>query len=107
MTIISPVDQADLDLFCRLKGCSELSPAMVRRHAPDALLMSLDQGRTLGRASLWWHQVPELSDERVGLIGHYAAQDSRAAATILADACRALAVQGCSVAVGPMDGSTC
>jgi GNAT superfamily N-acetyltransferase len=106
MTVISPVDQTDLELFCSLRGLSDLSPAIVRRHAPDALLMSREQGRLLARASLWWRQVPELSDERVGLIGQYAAQDSRAAATILADACRALAVQGCSVAVGPMDGST-
>jgi GNAT superfamily N-acetyltransferase len=106
MTVISPVDQTDLDLFCSLKGLSGLSPAMVHQHAPDALLMSLDQGRLLGRASLWWRQVPELTGERVGLIGHYAVQDGRAAATILDEACRALAAQGCSVTVGPMDGST-
>lgn len=106
MTVISPVDQTDLDLFCSLKGLSDLSPTMVRQHAPDALLMSREQGRLLGRASLWWRQVPELTDERVGLIGHYAVQDGRAAATVLDEACRALAAQGCSVAVGPMDGST-
>lgn len=106
MTVISPADQADLDLFCTLKGLSDLSPPMVLQHAPDTVLMSLEQGRLLGRASLWWRQVPALRNERVGLIGHYAAQDSRAAAEILGDACLALLAQGCSVAVGPMDGST-
>ncbi len=106
MTDISPADQADLELFCTLKGLSDLNPSMVLQHAPDAVLMARDQDRLLGRASLWWRQVPELRDERVGLIGHYAAEDSHAAINILDDACHALALQGCSVAVGPMDGST-
>ena len=106
MTVISPLDQADLELFCSINGLSDLSPAMVRQQAPDALLMLRNQGRLLARAALWWRQVPELPDERVGLIGHYAEKDSVSAATILSDACRALTLQGCSVAVGPMDGST-
>ena len=106
MTLISPLDQTDLDLYCSLKGLSDLSPAHVRQHAPDALLMWRDQDRLLGRASLWWNRVPELPDEQVGLIGHYAAYDSHAATTVLGEACRTLAVQGCSVAIGPMDGST-
>ena len=106
MTLISPLDQTDLDLYCSLKGLSDLSPAQVRQHAPDALLMWRDQDRLLARASLWWKRVPELPDEQVGLIGHYAAYDSHAATTVLGEACRTLAVQGCSVAIGPMDGST-
>ena len=106
MTDISPADQADLELFCDLKGLSDLSPSMVLQHGPDAVLMARVQGRLLARASLWWRQAPALRGERVGLIGHYAAQDSRSAIAILDDACRALALQGCSLAVGPMDGST-
>jgi GNAT superfamily N-acetyltransferase len=42
----------------------------------------------------------------VGLIGHYAARDAAAAGRLLERACRELAGRGCSVAVGPMDGST-
>lgn len=106
MTVISPIDQADLELFCSLKGLSDLSPHTIAQHAPDAVLMSLDHGRLLNRTSLWWRHVPELRNERVGLIGHYAAQDRHTAAKILDEACRTLAAQGCSMAVGPMDGST-
>lgn len=106
MTMDFLIDQADLDLFCSLKGLSELSPATVRQHAPDLLLMLQDQGRLLGRASLWWKQVPDHGADRLGLIGHYAVQDSRTAAAILAESCRILAAHGCSLAVGPMDGST-
>lgn len=106
MAVISPIDQTDLKLFCSIEGLSDLSPAIVRQHAPDALLMSRDQGRPLGRASLWWRQVPELPDERVGLIGHYAVWDHGTAAEILNEACRTLAGKGCSLAIGPMDGST-
>lgn len=106
MKVITTSDQAGLDLFCSLKGLSDLSPAMVRQHAPDMLLMSLDQGRLLARASLWWSHVPDHSADRLGLIGHYAVQDSHAAAAVLAESCRKLAEHGCSLAVGPMDGST-
>ena len=106
MTDISFADQADLELFCSLKGLSDLSPNRVLLHSPDSVLMARDNGRLLARASLWWRQVPELRDERVGLIGHYAVQDSHAAIRILDDACRTLALKGCSVAIGPMDGST-
>jgi predicted N-acetyltransferase YhbS len=42
----------------------------------------------------------------VGLIGHYAAHDDRAADELLTRACRELQTRGCTLAVGPMDGST-
>jgi GNAT superfamily N-acetyltransferase len=47
-----------------------------------------------------------LENQRVGLIGHYAAADDGAAAALLAHACRQLRSEGCTLAVGPMDGST-
>ncbi|SFN80953.1 Acetyltransferase (GNAT) family protein [Formivibrio citricus] len=105
MAIFSP-EQADLELFCSLKGLSELTPASVRLHAPDRLLMCQEQGGLRARASVWWCQVPEHGSERLGLVGHYAAQDSIAGSALLEEACRVLAECGCSLAVGPMDGST-
>jgi GNAT superfamily N-acetyltransferase len=42
----------------------------------------------------------------LGLIGHYAARDAEAAARLLGLAVEQLAEQNCSLAVGPLDGST-
>src|SRR5260370_142723 len=47
-----------------------------------------------------------MSDQRVGLIGHYAACEAEAAMFLLQLACKELARQGCTLAVGPMDGNT-
>ena len=77
------------------------------RHAPDRHLMAIGDDETLrGRASCWWTETPALTGERVGLVGHYAAADGAGAAAVLAAACATLAREGCSLAIGPMDGST-
>jgi GNAT superfamily N-acetyltransferase len=106
MTVISATEHADLDRFCSLKGYTDLSPDLVRQHAPNAVLMTSHDGQLQGRASLWWGHLPEYTGERLGFIGHYAVRDGGSAAGILAESCRALAAQGCTLAVGPIDGST-
>ena len=63
-----------------------------------------DDGRIGARCSLWWHRVPDLPGERLGLIGHYAADESDAASLLLERSCRRLSSEGCTLAVGPMDG---
>ncbi len=61
-------------------------------------------GRIGARCSLWWHGVSDFSGERLGLIGHYEADDSVAASVLLDHSCSRLSSEGCSLAVGPMDG---
>jgi GNAT superfamily N-acetyltransferase len=56
--------------------------------------------------SLWWSNTPHVPGHRVGVIGHYAACDVDAATYLLQLACGELARQGCTLAVGPMDGNT-
>jgi len=106
MVVTTPLSHADLELFCSLQEGSELNPGIVTRHAPDALLTVLRDGQAQARGSLWWQAVPDHPGERLGFIGHYAARDARSAAEILSAACLALAAQGCTLAVGPIDGST-
>jgi GNAT superfamily N-acetyltransferase len=106
MTDLYAPEQADLDRFCSLEGYSDLGPDTIRLHAPDAMLMTSRHGDLLGRASLWWRHMPEYRGRRLGFIGHYAVRDSGSAAEILAGSCRALASRGCTLAVGPIDGST-
>lgn len=61
-----------------------------------------------GRAgcALWWRRPPVLAGHRVGRVGRYRADSVAAGTAALLEACRILAEQGCTLAVGPMDGST-
>jgi GNAT superfamily N-acetyltransferase len=77
-------------------------PPGLTAHAPDAH-WTLDAET---RCSLWWTRTPVLDGQKVGVIGHYAGSDARAARTLLDHACRELAARGCGLAVGPMDGNT-
>jgi len=95
-----------LKRFCALPGLGQLSPQNVQRHGPDdSLLLELD-GTVTARCSLWWRAVPSLPSERIGILGHYAAVDTEAATRLLQGACERLRASGCTLAVGPMDGST-
>lgn len=77
-----------------------------KSHAPDAHVEVAD-GQTLrARCSLWWRTVPSLDDHRLGLIGHYAAADAASGGRLLALACARLRGERCTLAVGPIDGST-
>jgi len=97
-----------LATFCSLRGTSELAPeTLLARHA-DEHWMVVDGGEVQARCSLWWTTVPPALNEgeALGLIGHYAANQFESAQTLLKFACERLAEQGCTRAVGPMDGDT-
>ncbi len=84
-----------------------LSAADFVQHTPDAHWTLADaRGEGRARCSLWWRHVPSLPGDRLGILGHYAACDSIAARRVLRHACEQLAAQGCTLAVGPMDGNT-
>jgi len=100
------VHDANLERFCSVRGIGELTPEDVRSQSPDALIALYAEDRLTARASLWWSRAPHYPGERLGLIGHYAADDAPSAAQILSAACSELARHGCTLAVGPMDGST-
>jgi GNAT superfamily N-acetyltransferase len=88
-------------------GAPALGPATLARDAPDATwILARPAGAAEARCSLWWTRTPELPGRRTGLVGHYAARDAAAARRLLDHACAELAAQGCTLAVGPMDGST-
>jgi predicted N-acetyltransferase YhbS len=77
------------------------------REMPDAhWVLVRENGALLARCSLWWKKVPPFPDNNLGLIGHYAAVDSDSGRVLLRHACEQLASNGCTMAVGPMDGST-
>lgn len=57
-------------------------------------------------AWLWWSHVPSLPQQKMGAIGHFSADGPDAAAAVLEKAEHVLISQGCTLAVGPMDGNT-
>jgi GNAT superfamily N-acetyltransferase len=82
----------------------------VRTHSgqcePDETIVVRRGGLVVGQASCWWRNTARYAGARAGAIGHYTAIDGAAGAVVLSRACRTLAREGCTVAVGPMDGST-
>ena len=75
-------------------------------HAPDRHIVTMERDSLVARCSCWWTQTPQRLDDRIGVIGHYAARDRVAGTELLARACGVLRDAGCTMAVGPMDGNT-
>ncbi|HCE67995.1 MAG: hypothetical protein A2X82_17005 [Geobacteraceae bacterium GWC2_55_20] len=97
----------DLSCFAESESVPLISGDDLTRHAPDAHWLLTDGGSDLlARCSLWWSSVPEYPEQRLGFIGHYAARDRDSAAKLLNHACARLKEQGCTLAVGPLDGTT-
>lgn len=83
-----------------------LDPENLIRHDPNAHLILERDSSKLARCSLWWNNTPPYSNHKLGLIGHYATFNAAAAHQLLQHACAYLYAQGCTLAVGPMDGNT-
>lgn len=88
------------------RGIHPVATTDIATHAPDLHLAAFDNGSLVARCSCWWTGAPQRLDDRIGVIGHYAAVDRDAGGAVLDRACAALASAGCTLAVGPMDGNT-
>lgn len=90
-----------------MRHCLESVPAQaLQKDSPDAHWICVDGSKVLASCSLWWRNVPFLPCERLGLIGHYEAANEAGGRAVLARTCEELRARGCTLAVGPMDGST-
>ena len=88
-------------------SASTLTRDAIARQAPDVhLAVAGDGAECTARCSVWWTDTPDYEEQAVGLVGHYAAADADAGRAVLDRACRRLAEEGCTCAIGPMDGST-
>ncbi|CAN5637993.1 hypothetical protein BH10CHL1_BH10CHL1_50680 [soil metagenome] len=114
MQAITLEQQSD---FCAALGSYPLTPALPSmQQADEHWLVVGEQDVILARCSLWWRHVPGFPSTvpasfrvewgKLGLIGHYAAQDPTAAQLLLDQACARLTTQHCTLAVGPLDGNT-
>lgn len=94
----------DLPLAPGLQPPASLAAA---NEEPDARIFLRDaQGLTHAFAALWWKDTPLLDGKPIGTIGGFDAVDSPAAALLLDRAIAKLRDEGCSIAVGPMNGNT-
>ncbi len=75
------------------------------RPKADARWMVVDN-EVKARCSLWWKDAPELERQKIGFIGHYDSCCAVASRLLLNKACEQLALRGCSIAIGPVDGNT-
>jgi GNAT superfamily N-acetyltransferase len=73
---------------------------------PDDVLEVRADGEVLAKCALWWSSTPQFDGSRVGYIGEYERNDERAAQTLLQLVRKRLALAGCGIVVGPVDGST-
>jgi GNAT superfamily N-acetyltransferase len=96
----------DLANFTWNEACPPVTSENLCRHSPDAHWIATNQGHLVARCSLWWTDVPQYPGETLGVIGHYAAADAQTGAALLDQVCAELRDQGCTLAVGPMDGNT-
>src|SRR4051812_11633385 len=107
MKLVQALTSAQQADFCALPGSYPITVDLPSMQQADAhWMVGNDQGQLMARCSLWWQAVPAYANERLGLIGHYAAQDATAAQLLLEYAGAQLAQQGCTLAIGPLDGNT-
>jgi len=100
-------DDAQLASLNKSGPIAPLSSEKFLHETPDAhWVLVKENGDLLARCSLWWKNAPPYPDNKLGLIGHYAAFDSDSGRALLRHACEQLASKGCTMSVGPMDGST-
>jgi GNAT superfamily N-acetyltransferase len=81
---------------------------MTSSSAPRPTDLGEDRRLELPGASawLWWTSAPPLAGEHPGVIGRFRAADATAARRVLEHATALLREQGCTLAIGPMDGNT-
>lgn len=102
MRVASPDDAAR---FCAVPDGTPLDSAMLAATGADEHWLLTDDAGASARCSLWWTATPAYQGHRVGLIGHYASDDTLSM-PLLRLACERLRHAGCTRAIGPMDGST-
>lgn len=85
---------------------TDIDPAIEALQRPDKTLVLNKAGKIQARLSLWWKNTPLYGHQKLGYIGHFEALDALSANKILQEAYAHLKKVRCTVAIGPMDGST-
>jgi GNAT superfamily N-acetyltransferase len=96
----------DLLSFELAEGVPAFDIKTLDNFSPDAHWILVDGKILLGRISLWWTKPPAYGTHHLGIIGHYAVNNEVTSRQLLDHACAELKINGCTLAVGPMNGNT-
>src|SRR5512146_157665 len=94
--ITPAADTADTARFCAVPDGTPLDPATLAASGADEHWLLADAAGAVARCSLWWSAAPAYQQRHVGLIGHYAADDTLAE-SLLRHACDRLRQAGCTL----------
>ena len=107
MRVVTVASVQHRSLLDQASGRALFESRQISEHASDAHICAVGpNGEIRAHCSLWWKETPQLPGYRVGAIGHYASVDDAAAEVLLDEALARLRENGCTLAVGPMDGNT-
>lgn len=83
-----------------------VEPAVLTANPPRLHLAEFDGDELVARCSLWRRRDETGATTDDGLVGHFAAAEGGAGRELLSHAFTRLAQEGCTRAIGPMDGDT-
>lgn len=107
MRVIRCLNASEIGALAQGPTLPRFNPADFDAHHADVHLCAVSESSDVqARCSLWWNHVPTYEQNRLGVIGHYAAVGDDAAAAVLGAAQDQLRLAGCTLAVGPMNGNT-
>ena len=107
MRVVNIASARNRSLLTQTLELPPFDPAQIGSQRADEHLCALtSDGEVRAHCSLWWKQAPALPGYSAGAIGHYASADDEAAAALLDAALAHLRENGCTLAIGPMDGNT-
>jgi GNAT superfamily N-acetyltransferase len=107
MRVTECSNASEIDALVQAASLPRFKPADFDAQYADVHLCAVSEGGGVqARCSLWWNHVPAYEQHRLGVIGHYSAAGDEAATAVLAAAQERLRLAGCTLAVGPMNGST-
>lgn len=107
MKIVAMNSSRERQALADAAGMPHFDASQVDDHGADLHLCAVtESGEVHARCSLWWKDVPPFGAHTVGVIGHYASVDDSSASSLFDEALNTLRGQGCTVAIGPMDGNT-
>ncbi len=106
MNLLTVVAPEELEKFRDQGLYQSFNTELLLTQQSDCHCVLLDEAKPVAYCSLWWTNTPAFQTERVGFVGHYAAESDEEGKELLVQACQQLALKGCTVAIGPIDGST-
>jgi len=106
MEVIEINDFSQLIRYQPSKSFTHISAEKWNTDFPELHLLVVESDELKARCSLWWKNTPELEGQRLGFVGHYFASDSQASELLFTACFEKLALQGCGLCIGPIDGST-